>query len=173
MGRPSLYREEYAEQAYKLCLLGATNKELAAFFGVAGSTVDLWLCTYEQFSGAIKEGREQADSNVAKSLYQRAMGFTWTETKMGKDANGNHVEVSVRRRVPPDTVACIFWLKNRTARSEHPWKDKQEHLHTGKDGESLSVIDDRELARRVALMLDKASDLPAAPIPGDDTDTVH
>jgi len=24
-GRPSLYREEYAEEAYKLCLLGATR----------------------------------------------------------------------------------------------------------------------------------------------------
>ena len=28
-GRPTKYKEEYAEQAYKLCLLGATDKELS------------------------------------------------------------------------------------------------------------------------------------------------
>jgi hypothetical protein len=31
-GRPTKYKEEYNEQAYKLCLLGATDKELADFF---------------------------------------------------------------------------------------------------------------------------------------------
>ena len=33
-GRKSEYREEYAEQALKLCLLGATDKEIAEFFSV-------------------------------------------------------------------------------------------------------------------------------------------
>ena len=28
-GRPTHYQEEFAEQAYKLCLAGATNDELA------------------------------------------------------------------------------------------------------------------------------------------------
>jgi hypothetical protein len=31
-GRPSLYRDEFAEQARKLCLLGATDRDLAEFF---------------------------------------------------------------------------------------------------------------------------------------------
>ena len=33
-GRKSEYRIEYADQALKLCLLGATDKELAEFFSV-------------------------------------------------------------------------------------------------------------------------------------------
>lgn len=32
IGRPTKYRPEFAEQARKLCLLGATDKELADFF---------------------------------------------------------------------------------------------------------------------------------------------
>ncbi|MCO6427131.1 hypothetical protein [Nitrosomonas communis] len=32
VGRPTLYREVYAEQAYRLCLLGATDEELADFY---------------------------------------------------------------------------------------------------------------------------------------------
>ncbi|SDY78195.1 hypothetical protein [Nitrosomonas sp. Nm33] len=38
-GRPTSYRPEYAEQAYKLCLLGATDKQLAEFFNVVESTI--------------------------------------------------------------------------------------------------------------------------------------
>jgi len=38
-GRPSGYREEFAEQARKLCRLGATDKELADFFGVDEATI--------------------------------------------------------------------------------------------------------------------------------------
>ena len=30
-GRPSSYRQEYAEQAYKLCLLGVTDADMADF----------------------------------------------------------------------------------------------------------------------------------------------
>ena len=38
-GRKSEYRIEYADQALKLCLLGATDKELAEFFSVSDQLV--------------------------------------------------------------------------------------------------------------------------------------
>lgn len=41
-GRPSKYREEYADQARKLCLLGATDADLASFFEVNEDTVNEW-----------------------------------------------------------------------------------------------------------------------------------
>ena len=34
MARPSKYKEEYNEQAYKLALLGATDKDIADIFDV-------------------------------------------------------------------------------------------------------------------------------------------
>jgi hypothetical protein len=39
-GRPTLYKPEYAEQARKLCQLGATNPNLADFFNVSRRTTD-------------------------------------------------------------------------------------------------------------------------------------
>ena len=39
-GRKSEYREEYAEQALKLCLLGATDKEIAEFFSVSEQSMN-------------------------------------------------------------------------------------------------------------------------------------
>ena len=131
MARPTKYKPEYDEQAYKLCLLAATNKELARSFNVEVSTIDLWLSTYESFSGSIKAGREEADANVTDSLYRKAIGYTLKEQKIEKDSNGNPVVVTLERTFPPDVAACIFWLKNRTRARENAWRDKHEIDHTG------------------------------------------
>ena len=40
VGRPTLYKEEYPEQAYKLCLQVDTDKELADFFGICEATLN-------------------------------------------------------------------------------------------------------------------------------------
>ena len=42
-GRPKKYDPEFAKQASKLCELGATDYELAKFFGVSTLTVQRWL----------------------------------------------------------------------------------------------------------------------------------
>lgn len=131
MGRPTKYKPEYDEQAYKLCLLAATNKELARSFDVDVDTIKEWLNTYESFSASIKEGRETADANVSSSLYRKAIGYTLNEQKIEKDSDGNPVVVTVQRTFPPDVAACIFWLKNRTRARENAWRDKHEVEHGG------------------------------------------
>ncbi len=39
VGRPTLYKEDYPKQAYRLCLLGATDEEIAEAFGVTEATI--------------------------------------------------------------------------------------------------------------------------------------
>ena len=78
-GRPSKYDESYNEQAYKLCLLGATDTEIADFFNVATSTIYEWKNIHPQFSEAINAGKIKADMEIASSLYERAKGYDYTE----------------------------------------------------------------------------------------------
>lgn len=151
-GRPTKFKDEYIEQVYKLCLLGATDKEIADFFEVSESTIDNWKNEHSLFLGSIKEGKEQADMEVAEKLRERAKGFEWQEAqpvklKEVKYDNGKRVSeierveiVMVDKVVPPDPTSAIFWLKNR--RSQH-WRDKQvlagdpdepiKHQHDGLD----------------------------------------
>lgn len=126
-GRPTLYKKEYDEQVYKLCLLGATDKEIAAFFDIEESTLNNWKEMYSKFMESIKSGKEDADANVANRLYQRAMGYKHTEDVI-MQYQGQPVVVPTMKYYPPDTTAAIYWLKNRRRKADANWNvsDKQE-----------------------------------------------
>jgi len=111
-GRPSKYDSKYVEQAKKLCNLGATDIDLADFFEVSLSTLNLWKLEHEDFSESIKVGKAPADERVKMSLYQKALGYSHPEDDI-KNVNGEIVITPTIKHYPPDTTACIFWLKNR------------------------------------------------------------
>jgi len=126
-GRPSDYKPEYAEQAAKLCALGATDDEMADFFGIHRSTLYRWKLDHPDFCDAIKAAKEVADERVERSLYQKATGYDYTEEQAIKVKLEQHREevevVEVRKHSPADTTAAIFWLKNRR---RDLWRDKTE-----------------------------------------------
>lgn len=114
------YRPEFVELAHNYCLLGATNNELAEFFEVNVKVIYDWVNRYPEFKEALRAGKEEADGRVANSLYQRAKGFICDDTDL-KVIDGEIVATKVKRYYPPDTTACIFWLKNRRPGD---WRDK-------------------------------------------------
>jgi hypothetical protein len=73
------YRAEYDEQAYKYCLLGATNETLAEFFGVSATTIKKWMHKYPGFKESVRRGKDVADMEVARSLYKRAVGYSYEQ----------------------------------------------------------------------------------------------
>ncbi len=137
-GRPAKYKPEFAAQAEKLCVLGATNEDLADFFEVNIRTVQRWAGTYDEFCRALKT-KDTADDRVERSLYQKAVGYTFDSEKVFQH-QGEIIRAKTREHIPPDTTAMIFWLKNR--RPEH-WRDKVDVNLSGKLTRDLS---DQELA---------------------------
>ena len=133
-GRPTKYRTEYPEQAAKLCALGATDAQLADFFGVAVSTINLWKVQHPEFSESIKVPKAQADQRVEQSLYRRAMGYEHDETDI-RTVGTKLVKTPIRKHYPPDTTAAIFWLKNRDPEN---WRDRVEH--TGANGGAIQTV---------------------------------
>jgi hypothetical protein len=84
-GRPK-YRLEYGEQAYHLCLLGATNPHIAKALNVSLSTVEKWIAKKPEFAERIHAGRIAANATIAESLFIRARG------QPERDRQGNHAE---------------------------------------------------------------------------------
>ncbi len=122
-GRPSKLTPEMVEQARKLCELGATNEELADFFEVSIATVYRWIAQNPKFSVAVRVGKEAADERVKRSLYHKALGYTYEAEKV-VIADGQPVKVTYREHVPPSDTAAIFWLKNRIPAE---WRDRVVH----------------------------------------------
>jgi len=135
-GRPSKYEPEYAEQARKLAALGATDREIADFFGVHEATLYRWQQQYPELCEALKVGKEPADERVVRSLYRRAVGYSYDSEKI-MQFQGAEVRIPYVEHVPPDTTAMIFWLKNRRP---DLWRDRVINEHTGKDGGPIETV---------------------------------
>ena len=147
-GRPSKYTEEYAVQATKLCELGATDKDLADFFSVSLPTIWRWQSAHPEFCSALKVGKSAADDRVERSLYHKANGYSFKATKIFMPANASApVYAPYIEHIPPDTTACIFWLKNR--RPEQ-WREKQETEHSGSIGISVTLFRDDQSSVQLA-----------------------
>ncbi len=112
IGRPTLYKQEYDEQAHNHCLLGATNTGLADLFDVGPRTIDRWIADIPSFAKAVRDGRAIADGRVARSLYERAVGYQHTVERV-LFHRGEEKRITSTVQHPPDTQACIFWLRNR------------------------------------------------------------
>lgn len=127
MARPSKFKEEFIPQAEKLCKLGATDMEVADFFEVDVRTLYRWKGENEAFCQALKVGKEVADERVERSLYARANGYEHDEVDI-RVVGGAIVQTPIRKYYPPDTTACIFWMKNR---KPGEWREKVETEHSG------------------------------------------
>jgi hypothetical protein len=122
IGRPSKYKPQFADQVGYLCDRGLTDPEIAEFFGVALSTFNLWRAVHPEFSAAVKNGKDSCDERVERSLYQRATGYNRVVSKVVV-VDGAPEVVEHMERVLPDTLAQIFWLKNRRP---FEWRDRRD-----------------------------------------------
>src|SRR5690348_1824657 len=103
-GRPTVYKPEFVEQARKLCVLGATDVELADFFEVTVTTLNRWKSLYPEFCASIKSGKDVSDERVERSLYHKAVGYSHDAVKIFMPAGASEpVYAPYREQVAPDT----------------------------------------------------------------------
>ena len=124
MARPTAYKQEYDDLAFKYCLMGATDARLAEFFDVTEQTINNWKKDFPTFFESIKRGKVKADAEVASSLYGRANGYEYVEVRDEESEQGIK-KVVTKKQMASDTTAAIFWLKNRQPKQ---WRDRQEQV---------------------------------------------
>ena len=117
-GRPTDYKPEYCELGRNYCLLGATNEALAGYLGVTRRTIGNWIATHPDFAKAVEEGRAVADAVIVRALFDRAKGFSHQVTRTTL-YQGEDRTITNTVAYPPDTQACMFWLRNRQRQYWH------------------------------------------------------
>lgn len=134
-GRPTDYKPEFDAEAERMSLEGATDQEMADYFGVSVRGFYRWKNTQQSFRQAIKSGKDATDTRVERSLYERALGYERDEIDI-RVVNGEIVQTPIRKFYPPDTTAAIFWMKNRRPAE---WREVKAVELSGKDGGAIET----------------------------------
>ena len=114
---------------------GLTDEQIAKNMGIVRSTLNVWKEQFSVISDALKRTKAIVDAEVENALFKRAMGFTYEEVTYRYG-----VEVRrVKKIVPPDTTAQIFWLKNR---KPSEWRDRQREGMTDTSEDPLAGLND-------------------------------
>ncbi len=176
-GRKGVYQSSFLIRVYHLCLLGASDTQIARAFDVNPTTIDYWKKHKPDFLQQMNKGKMEADAKVAYSFYKRATGYSYQTEQIVPnrvkeyDENGNiikeHTEiirVPITKHVIPDTSAASKWLANRQRAN---WSDVQRHEITGENGGAIMIqgkeidftdIKDSDLQGMVALIMNKTKD---------------
>ena len=130
---------------------GLTDEQIAHNCGVSASTLREWKKKHLAISEALKKGKEVVDLLVENALLKRALGYTYEEktyervTDPETGERGLTLTRIITKEVIPDTVAQIYWLKNRK-RSD--WRDNHDKVEI--DRERLEIdkrVADAQIAK--------------------------
>jgi len=122
-GRPTLYKKSMIEQTRNLIIMGYTHEEVAKFYEINVSSLYLWKTMYPDFSDALDFTKDEYDSNVVRSLYQVATGYTERTRTKNVDEYDNVRIIRTKKKVAPNVAAIKLWLYNRRP---DEWKPEAE-----------------------------------------------
>lgn len=138
LGRDTLYKTEYNEKAYELCLMGATDDVLAHVFKVSEQTINSWKMQYPDFLESLHAGKEFADAKMASAMYKSGLGLhVLTEDKLVYN-DGVAEVVTLTKQVAPEVKAQIHWLNNRQGKN---WRNNVVVENTNKlDSDTINFL---------------------------------
>jgi len=140
----------YFQEVFEWYRDGAYEEEVAKRLGLTRQTLFKYKNEYPEFADLVKKAKSQPDFEVENNLYRRATGYRYTEITRELVGGEMVVTKEVEKEMAPDTVAGIFWLKNRQPKR---WRDVRDLKHSGEmktevvDLSRLSVEELENLAR--------------------------
>ncbi|MBK5491680.1 hypothetical protein [Bacillus sp. TH13] len=123
---------------------GLVDEQIAKNIGISRATLSNWKKKHPLITRALTKGKEVVDREVENALLKKALGYTYEEViTMRQEVEEDvfqDVEVKrIKKQVPPDTTAIIFWLKNR---KQDTWRDRKEFDHSGEMKQTVEQTTD-------------------------------
>ena len=140
VGRKMKYDDSFPERVQELAEKGLSDREISKQLGISTTVFYEYKNEIPEFADALKKGKEPIDNEVENALYKRAMGYDYeeqvSEVRISEDGTQHPSVVrNLKKHMPGDVTAQIFWLKNRRPKE---WRDGRNIELTDKDGASLA-----------------------------------
>lgn len=123
---------------------GLTDEQIASNIGIGTTTFYTWVDRFPVIRESLKKGKAPIDFEVENALLKRALGFEYEETEtVYEDVDGKpkkRIKKTIKY-VPPDTSACIFWLKNR---KPNHWRKMNEAVENKLKAETEKLLKEAE-----------------------------
>lgn len=136
-------RQNILDKVKEMHAAGATLFELAHTFQVSQNTLLTWRDKDAAFADALAPMEEAMIQRVERSLFHKAVGYTFRSEKISVDKDGVVTRVPYIEHVPPDNGAMMFYLKNRRP---DRWRDKFDVELEGNIKMTAEDVDPRKLA---------------------------
>lgn len=110
---------------------GLIDEQIAKNIGITARTLYEWKKKYIPIAQSLKRGKEVVDIEVENALLKRALGYDYEETEITTqeiDGVVTKKKRTIKKHIPADTTAQIFWLKNR---KPNEWRDRKETALSG------------------------------------------
>lgn len=125
---------------------GLTDEQIAKNIGISRKTLIEWKQRFSDIRDTLKKGKEVIDRVVENALLKKALGYNAEVRKTFKVKITEYDEVTGRKikeheelktavdevHIPADTVAQIFWLKNRKPAE---WREKVTEIQADGSGD--------------------------------------
>lgn len=141
---------------------GYTEQQICEAMGINPCTLVEWKKRFSAIAEALKRGKAPVDVMVENALLKRALGYEYTEVTKERilDRKTGQYKLTVTKetvkKVPPDVVAQIFWLKNRRP---DLWREKRQELgDIYSQAEALDAIQIGEIKESTEDNLDSATE---------------
>jgi|HubBroStandDraft_5_1064220.scaffolds.fasta_scaffold220726_1 DNA-binding XRE family transcriptional regulator len=147
---------------------GFTETEAAQKLGVRRETVWQWKKDDRRVANAVKKGRDKLTQRVESALAHKALGMVLPDSHVS-NYQGVVTVTPLEKHLAPDTLAQIFFLKNR---APDRWCDRTETSQTVTVAGLPEAVSERirALARQKNLKPAQGQviDVPASPEPANE-----
>src|SRR6516225_6026737 len=90
-GRKTVYSPKMAGIARTCCERGMTDNEIADILGISLATLYRWKLDHPAFARVFKLGKAAADDRVERSLYSRAIGYSYLADRPAMTRHGQKI----------------------------------------------------------------------------------
>lgn len=113
-----------------------SHEEISTNMGISTVTFYDWIKKFPNITYSLKKGEDRLVNQVKNKFYERAMGYTYNETKTKEEYGVITEVITTVKHMPADVGAGCFILKNK---APDEYKDRREN-EVSIEGFKMEVI---------------------------------